>query len=174
MKYWLLSYLAAAVTQQGKFGPTYKFVNGSGRWSSVVKIPPNFDFFDFSHKNPTVGGSEEMLYCFWKSDILVPVLSIRSPLPKEAIGRTTMYMERLVFISFCEGEWKDTFNLCLMTKGQATLLRAKSQLKVNNRTKTSKAPRSKIKTQNFSSYFQSLELLCSDCALIGGWDFKSP
>ena len=51
-----------------------------------------------------------------------------------------------------------------MTKGQATLLRAKSQLKVNNRTKTSKAPRSKIKTQNFSSYFQSLELLCSDCA----------
>ena len=45
MKYWLLSYLAAAVTQQGKFGPTYKFVNGS-----VEKIPPNLIFLIFITK----------------------------------------------------------------------------------------------------------------------------
>ena len=56
---------------------------------------------DLAHIVGNFPRSEEMLQ---KNKILVPVLSIRSPLPKEAIGRTTMYMERLVFISFCEGE----------------------------------------------------------------------
>ena len=48
-------------------------------------------------KNPTkeaIGPpSEEMLHRLWKSKVLVPVLSIRSP-PKEAIGGATMYIKR--------------------------------------------------------------------------------